>query len=103
MGMLFDVPTPLRFRVHTTLSYWDLIVTMKHPAMHGCQQDVEEALMIPDEIRRSRIDPDVYLFYRAAQPDRWTRVVVKRSNGEGFVITTYPTDAIKAGDRIWTR
>lgn len=100
--MLFDVVTPLGVRVHTTSSRWQLIVTMKHPSMHGRQQDVEEVPRAPDEIRLSRIDPDVYLFYRAAQPDRWTCVVVKRTNGEGFVITTYPTNAIKVGERVWT-
>jgi hypothetical protein len=28
-------------------------------------------------------------------------VVVKRLNGDGFVITCYLTDAIKEGDPIW--
>lgn len=27
----------------------------------------------------------------------------KRLNGDGFLITTYPTDAIKEGERIWSK
>jgi hypothetical protein len=30
-------------------------------------------------------------------------VVTKRLNGEDFLITTYPTDAIKEGERIWSK
>jgi hypothetical protein len=30
---LWEVTTPLDFRVRVTRSYWDVIVTMKHPAM----------------------------------------------------------------------
>ncbi len=32
---------------------------------------------------------------------RWICAVVKRLNGEAFLITTYPTDAIKEGEPIW--
>jgi len=100
---VFEVFTPLGFYVRTTSSYWELIVNVKHPAMYGRERDVEEVLRYPDEIRRSRSDPDVYLIYRQERPDRWTCVVVKRLDSDGFVITTYPTDAIKEGERIWTR
>jgi hypothetical protein len=102
-GPTFEVFTPLGFRVRTTSSYWELIVNVKHPAMYGREGDVEEALEYPDEIRRSRSDPDVYLFYRLERPDRWICVVVKRLDGDGFVITAYPTDTIKEGQRVWTR
>jgi hypothetical protein len=57
----------------------------------------------PDQIRRSRRDPRVHLFYRQADFGRWTCVVAKRLNDEGFLITAYPTDKIKEGDMIWNR
>lgn len=105
MEVLFDAVTPLGFRVHTTQTYWQLIVTVKHPVMYGREADVEETLRSPGEIRRSRRDPNVYLFfylfYREERPGRWVCVVVKRSIDSGFVITTYLTDVIKEGDRIW--
>lgn len=31
--VLFNVETPLGFRVRTTASYWELITTVKHPIM----------------------------------------------------------------------
>ncbi len=60
---LFDVMTPIGFRVRVTYSYWDLIVTIKHPVMVGRVEDVKETLENPNEVRLSRSDPSVYLFY----------------------------------------
>jgi hypothetical protein len=56
----------------------------------------------PDEVRRSRKDATVLLFYRGG-PLRWTCAVTKVEGGEGFLVTAYPTDAIKIGETIWTR
>ena len=100
---LFKVSTPLGFSVRTTSDYWDLIVTIKHPVMDGRVEEVQDTLRIPDEIRQSRSDPAVYLFYRVEHPGRWICAVVKQINDEGFLITTYPTDAIKEGRRIWSK
>lgn len=71
--------------------------------MYGREEEVEQALRLPDEIRRSRNDPSVYLFYGAERSGGWVCVVAKRTNGDGFVVTTYPTDAIKEGERVWIR
>jgi len=56
---------------------------------------------MPDEIRQSKIDKDVFLYYK--QYDRLYCVVVKHEGMKGFLITAYPTDKIKEGDVIWTR
>ena len=101
--ILFEVHTPLGFSVRVTHSYWELIVTVKHPVMNGREMDVQNTLRMPDEIRRSRNDPAVYLFYRSERPGRWICAVAKRLNNEGFLITTFPTDAIKEGERIWSK
>ena len=100
---LFDVPTPVGFRVHATRSYWQLIITVKHPVMAGREADVEEVLREPVEIRVSQVDPKVHLFYRVERPGRWICAVAKRTNGDGFLITTYPTDAVKEGKKIWPK
>ena len=100
---MFAVDTPLGFRVRVTRDYWLVITEIKHPVMKGREEDVQEALHAPDEIRVSKKDPQVYLFYKSERPGRWLCVVVKRLDNEGFVITTYPTDAIKEGRRIWLR
>lgn len=99
--LLFEVSTPLGFDVRTTRSYWQLIVTIKHPIMDGQENQVQDVLQTPDEIRVSRRDAQVYLFYKLEEPRRWICVVVKRLNGDGFLITTYPTDGIKEGKQIW--
>jgi hypothetical protein len=101
--ILFEVLTPLRFHVHVTRQYWELIVTVKHPVMYAHAADVQDTLQTPDVVRRSRSDPTVFLFYRLEQPGRWLCAVVKRLNDEGFLITTYPTDAIKEGQQIWSK
>ncbi|MEO0080866.1 MAG: hypothetical protein ABIL25_01070 [candidate division WOR-3 bacterium] len=43
------------------------------------------------------------LFYRVERPGRWTCAVVKRPGSEGFLITAYPTDAVKEGEQIWVK
>ena len=101
-GLLFEVTTPLGFAASVSAKYWDMIVTIKHPVMKGRGQDVQETLKHPDEIRRSKSDSNVYLFYRAERPGRWICAVVKRLNRDAFLVTTYPTDAIKEGERTWT-
>ena len=100
---VFEVDTPMGFRVRCSSEYWAFIVKEKHPVMAGHEKDVAEVLRDPDEIRRSRKDPNVYLFYRGTAP-RWLCAVTKdEGTGAGFLITTYPTDSIKAGDTIWKK
>jgi hypothetical protein len=54
----------------------------------------------PDQVYQSRQDRAVFLYYRTDQR-RLLCAVVKRLDGEGFLITAYPCDKIKEGDRIW--
>ena len=100
---LFEVVTPLGFLVRAHRSHWRMIVSMKHPVMAGREADIRNVLESPDEIRSSRIDPSVYLFYRLEHPKRWICVVARRLDREGFLITAYPTDAIKEGVRVWPK
>jgi hypothetical protein len=99
--ILFTATTPLGFTVHVTKAYWELITTIKHPIMTGREDDVKKALEQPDEIRQSKSDETVYLFYKAEHEKRWICAVSKRTGQDGFLITTYPTDAIKEGVQIW--
>jgi hypothetical protein len=64
--------------------------------------ELQQVLADPDEVRRSRKDPNVLLFYGGAG-SRWLCAVARREDGTAFLITAYPTDAIKAGDTTWTR
>lgn len=80
-----------------------MITTMKHPVMAGKESTVQTALEHPDEVRRSRSDARVFLFYVAEGRSRWVCAVAKQTADLGFLITAYPTDAIKEGSRIWPK
>ncbi len=97
-----EVVTPLGFTVRCTRRYREFIVIHKHPALRDCEAAVAQVLADPDEVRCSRKDPGVLLFYRGSAP-HWVCAVVRREDGSGFLITAYLTDAIKAGETIWTR
>lgn len=101
--LLLDALTPLGFRVRVTRQRWELITTAKHPVMAGRESLVRAALEAPDEVRQSRIDQQVLLFYKAEATKRWTCAVAKRAVEGAFLITAYPTDAIKEGVRIWPK
>ncbi len=69
--------------------------------MAGREEDVKMALAQPDEIRQSKSDEMVFLFYKEEREKRWICAVSKQTGSEGFLITTYPTDAIKEGVQVW--
>jgi len=69
--------------------------------MLGREEPVRQALESPDEVWLSRKDDTVLLFYKVEAPKRWTCAVVKQSQTGAFLLTAYPTDAIKEGTRIW--
>ncbi len=99
---LFQVESPLGFTIRCTQDYWSFIVSEKHPVLLGREDEIQQVLKEPTEIRRSKKDPHVILFYGESQA-RWLCAVVRKENGTGFLITAYPTDIIKAGEPIWTR
>jgi hypothetical protein len=94
--ILFDVMTPLGFQVHCHESYWNNKIIVQHPVMAGRVEDVIRALSAPDEVRLSRIDSSDYQFYTTDEK-RLVCAVACSTNGEGFLITAYPTDKVKEG------
>jgi len=99
-GLFFEVETPLGVVVRTTPAYWARIVTFKHPVMRGREELVKRALRGPTEVRKSKKDGTVHLYYAPDQP-YIVCVVVKTSGKDGFVVTAYRTDKIKEGERLW--
>ena len=102
-NILFEARTPLGFTVRVTRAYWTLITTIKHPIMAGREAEVKATLESPEEIRRSKSNANVYLFYRSRRTRRWVCAVTKREDRSGFLVTAYPTDAIKEGEKIWPK
>jgi len=102
--LFFDVTTPLGFRIYTTKTYWEYIIAIKHPYLKGMKSDAIATLEAPDFIRRSKVDEDVYLFYREIKYNNKNyHMCVVANKGKGFVITIYITDRIKEGVQIWEK
>ncbi len=98
-----EVQTPLGFTVRVTKSTWELITSIEHPVMAGREPAVRLALQSPNQVRRSRTDPSVFLFYKAEATGRWICAVAKQIGSGGFLITAYPTDSIKEGEQLWQK
>ena len=65
--------------------------------MRGKEDLVKKPLVDPNCIRRSKKDSNVFLYYKKLNGE-YSCVVAKHLNGEGFIITMYITDRIKAGE-----
>jgi len=80
---------------------------LQHPEMVGMEGEIERVLQAPAEVRISRSDSTVELFYEyyTTTPvgGKWLCVVVKYAADDGFVVTAYLTDRIKAGECIWPK
>jgi hypothetical protein len=96
---LFDVAMPLGLSVRTTADYW-LLLEVKHPKLSGRAQDVAQVFAHPDQVCQSRQDRAVCFYYPTDQ-QALLCAVVKRLDGEGFLITAYPCDKTKEGEPIW--
>ena len=66
-----------------------IITTVKHPVMAGCEREVQAVLENPEEIRRSKSDANVYLFYRSRRARRWVCAVSKQEGRAGFLISVW--------------
>ena len=89
-------------RIRITKTYWEFLISVKHPTMAGKEELVRDALRQPDEIRKSRKDRTVFLYYRSLRKN-FIAVVCKHLNGDGYIITAYITDKIKIGEKLWGR
>jgi len=78
---------------------------LEHAEMAGMEDEVERILQTPNEVRLSRSDDSVRLFYefyaRTPLGGKWVCVVVKYLPADAFVITAYLTDTVKAGEIVW--
>ena len=78
-----------------------------HAEMVEMANELEQVLQMPSEVRRSRSDDDVKLFYefytQTQVGGKWLCVVVKYLPDDAFVITAYLTDTVKAGESLWPK
>ena len=82
-------------------------IEIDHPEMSGQIDKVQEVLLEPDMIVRSKVDSEVELFYRHYKitpvTEKYLCVVVKVLTNDLFIITAYFTDVIKRGEPLWKR
>ncbi|MEA2074365.1 MAG: DUF4258 domain-containing protein [Euryarchaeota archaeon] len=101
-NMLFEVVSKLDKRIRITKNYWDVISSKKHPSVANMMNEARLALIDPFEVRGSRQDPNVILYYRKLN-NKFICTVVKHLNREGFIITVYLTYKIKRGEVLWKK
>lgn len=95
----FEVNCSLGKKIRTSDDYWKKIVSTKHPGMERHEELVKQTLTNPEEVRRSKKEAAIHLYYRKSN-GYYCCVVAKHLNGDGFVVTTYMTDRIRIGERI---
>jgi hypothetical protein len=80
---------------------------LEHAEMARVEDEIERVLQAPTEVRVSRSDETVKLFYHFFGETRvggkWLCIVVKYLPGDAFVITAYLTGAIKGGENVWPK
>ena len=101
--VLFSVRTPLGITVRTTKAYWRIITTIKHPSVAKYTKEVQKALNDPDQIRKSKQDPGVHLYYKHIGKINICVVTDHVDKMNGYIITVYLTDRIKEGEQIYVK
>ena len=80
---------------------------LQHQEMAEMEAEIERVLQAPAEVRVSRSDNTVQLFYefyaRMLVGGKWLCVVVKYPPDDAFVVTAYLTDQLKTGETIWPK
>ena len=80
-------------------------IETNHPEMSVQIDKVQDTLLNPDIIVRSRTDPDVELFYRhydiTPVTEKYLCVVVKVLIDDLFIITVCFTDTIRIGEVLY--
>lgn len=102
MDDYLKVLSKLNRAIRTSKSYWNTIVTLKHPVMKSKEKEVTGTLKEPILVKQSEKDKNVYLYYRK-YIKRYICVVVRHENGTGYIISCYPVDKIKQGKIIYEK
>ncbi len=101
MKIRFEVISVLGKKVVITEMRWALISEFKHPIMADYEKEVKETLKEPDEVRRSKKDKNVYLYYKKYK--YYVCVLIRHLDGAGVIITAYMADKMKKGDIVWKK
>ena len=71
------------------------------------ESEIERILKAPKEVRVSRSDDKVKLFYEFYAEThvggKWLCIVVRYFPGDAFVVTAYLTNSMKPGETVWPK
>ncbi|MDX2130134.1 MAG: PBECR2 nuclease fold domain-containing protein [Chloroherpetonaceae bacterium] len=85
---------------------WNHIET-NHPELQESFALIEETLVNPDSITLSKSDSEIELYYKWYKQtevgSKYLCVVVKKSDKDNFIVTTYFTNKIKTGVELWKK
>ncbi|MEK6887744.1 MAG: hypothetical protein AABX14_02240 [Candidatus Aenigmatarchaeota archaeon] len=79
-------------------------IIVDHPEMLKPTDKIEETLTFPSIVIKSEDDPYVWLYYRPYKYSNlksFLLVIIKISNGEGFVITAFYVKNLHKGEIVW--
>ena len=102
-GLLFEVFTPLGFGVRVTRERWTLITTAKHPVMAGREDVVKTTLEHPEQSPSESLRSSGSTLLPSRGHGSVGVCGREAGHGSRFLITAYPTDAIKEGTQIWPK
>ncbi len=94
MAKVFSIQDMSGRIIYCSHERWNHI--QKHPGMSGSIDRIIDTLINPNKILSFEFDSDVHFYYLYFKDKReYIMVSVKYLNGEGYVITSFYTDAIK--------
>jgi hypothetical protein len=107
MSDIFATTDPRGFTVVCSDEVWKWHILSNRPFMQGWEAEVEAAIQQPTfGIFQDANRPERNIYYRRSEgKQRYIKVVVEfTTEHSGTVITAFPTDSMKAGEKlIWTR
>lgn len=107
MPDIFDVTDPRGYRVICSEATWQSHILANRPFMQGWEDEVQAAVENPTfGIYQDASHPERHIYYRLnTKKPRYIKVVVHFDDEHsGNVITAFPTDSMKAGEKlIWTK
>lgn len=78
---------------------------LEHAEMVEMEGEIERVLRSPNQVRISRSDDNVRLFYefyiQTRLGGKWLCVLVKYLPDDAFIITAYLTSTVKSGEIVW--
>ena len=86
--MLGIVPSPTGVPIRLTAELWAHIVE-GHPELTGRHLDILEAVRNPDRVVAGTVGE--LLALRELEPGKWLVAAYRELNGDGFIITAFPT------------